>query len=353
MHSRYDMRAIADLGRDLLIKHGMPRDKAEAVAEVLVRGEGFGKTTHGLALLPAYLAEIARGGMNVAGEPRVIHDHGACLTWDGRKLPGPWLVQQAVRTGAERAERYGIAIVSLYNSHHTACLSAYLQAATDKGLVIFIALTDPGHSSVAPFGGTGAVMTSNPVALGAPTGDGPVLIDMSTALATNGAVALRRQTGAQFPYPVLLDNQGRPSADPAVMATNPPGTIMPLGGVEAGHKGYALGLMVEILSGCLSGGGRAEPHEGWSASMTITLYSPQAMGGSQAYLKQIDALVRACRDSPPKPGFERVMLPGERALNALKDCQNRGIPLPVSLCGQLDELARAHGLTMPTPVANG
>ncbi|KGM33231.1 Ldh family oxidoreductase, partial [Inquilinus limosus] len=89
MADLYDAQALASFARTLLGKAGMPADKAADVAEVLVEGDCLGKTTHGLALLPHYLREIDSGGMRLDGDPAVVNDLGACLTWDGRKLPGP------------------------------------------------------------------------------------------------------------------------------------------------------------------------------------------------------------------------------------------------------------------------
>ncbi|QKJ86311.1 Ldh family oxidoreductase [Paramixta manurensis] len=352
MSARYAMSALTALTSQLFQNAGLAADKAHAVADTLVRGEAFGMTTHGLKLLPAYLDEIRQGGMTREGGPHVIQDFAACLTWDGRKLPGPWLIKEAVGKGIARAERYGTATVTIQNSHHTACLSTYLQAATERGFIILIALTDPGHRSVAPFGGTQAVLTSNPIALGAPTRGAPILIDMATSLATNAAVANTLAAGEQFSSAILLDAQGQPSCDPAVISADPPGTILPLGGIEAGHKGYALGLIVEILSGCLGGRGRGEQNQGWSAAVTLTLYSPAAMAGSDAYLKQIEALVQACHDSPPKAGVTRVKLPGERALAALEEASRDGLSLPASLIDTLTRLAAECGLPPPAPLTS-
>lgn len=349
MQTRYCTQTLLELSERLLVAKGMPTEKALSTAQVLLRGECFGKTTHGLALLPAYLREIDSGGMALHGEPIVLQDHQACLSWDGCKLPGPWLLEQAINQGIPRARRYGIASVNIQRSHHTACLSAYLQMATEQGLIIQITLTDPGHSSVAPFGGTSAVLTSNPIAFGAPTSADPILIDMSTSLATNAAVARQHACGTVFDYPVLLDNQGNASSDPAVMHTNPAGTILPIGGLEAGHKGFAMGLIAEVMAGCLSGGGRATPSSGWSASVNITLFDPRACAGQSAYLQQVDALVSACHNATPWPGGDGVRLPGEQALKRASACKAMGTPLPAELAQQLNALAVDHQLPALEP----
>jgi L-lactate dehydrogenase len=347
----YDAAALTGFAEALLARAGMPADKAADVAAVLVEGECLGKTTHGLALLPLYLREIETGGMRLDGDPEVVNDLGACLTWDGRKLPGPWLMRRAVDEAVDRAGRFGIGAVAVQRSHHTACLGTYLRRATDRGFLLLLTLTDPAHSSVAPFGGITPVLTSNPIAFGAPMDGDPVLVDMSTAMLTNGIVADHRRRGAPLPAPDLLDNRGNPTTDPEAVATNPPGSILPLGGLAAGHKGFALGLMVELLSGGLSGHGRASASEGWSAAVFLLAIDPAAFGGCEAYLHQVDQLAEACRASAPRPGFDRVVLPGEAAQERQRQRLQDGVPVAAAVMADLAARAEAAGIVVPPAVA--
>lgn len=304
-------QAMREFARTLLVRASMPFDKAEAVADILVEGELLGRSTHGLALLAPYLGEIESGAMRVEGEPEVVSDFAACLAWNGRKLPGPWLILQAMDIAMARAKRFGMAAVTIQRSHHTASLGAYLSRATAQGYLMLLTLTDPGFSSVAPHGGVAPVLTSNPIAFGAPGGGAPILVDVSTSMVTNAMVVKHRRENRPFDQPWLLDGAGVASADPNVIYADPPGTVLPLGGTDAGHKGYGIGMMVELLTGCLSGHGRAEPKDGWSASVFILIIDPAAFGGTEAYLRQVEALTAACHASPPRPGFDRVRLPGE------------------------------------------
>lgn len=343
--------ALDGFALELLQRAGMPQDKAADVARVLVEGELLGRTTHGYALLAPYLREIQSGGMQVEGGPRTVNDFGACLTWDGRKLPGPWLMLRAVDEAMARAQRFGMGAVSLQRSHHAACLGAYLRRATDRGLMLYIALTDPGFSSVAPFGGLTPVLTSNPIAFGAPGTDQPVHIDISTSMTTNGMVARMQSRGLHFEQPCLLDNQGQPSTDPAVIATTPPGTILPLGGLDAGHKGYGIGLMVELLSGCLSGHGRAEPKDGWSASVFVLALDPAAFGGAEACLAQTTWLTDACRASTPRKGVARVSVPGDDSQARRQRHLRDGIRLDPAILAALKPWSTSLAVPMPSAVA--
>src|SRR5690348_6700284 len=101
---RYAAGDLLAFARQLLVAAGMPDDKAQGVADILVDGDLLGHTTHGLQLLPSYLREIETGSMRVQGEPEVIHETAAALTWNGRRLPGPWLVLQAMEAAARKAQ---------------------------------------------------------------------------------------------------------------------------------------------------------------------------------------------------------------------------------------------------------
>ena len=340
-------QAMRDFARALLVRASMPFDKADAVADILVEGELLGRSTHGLALLAPYLKEIESGGMRVEGEPETLADFAACLAWNGRKLPGPWLILKAMDEAMVRARRFGMAAVTIQRSHHTAALGTYLSRATARGYLMLLTLTDPGFSSVAPHGGVAPVLTSNPIAFGAPTEGDPILIDVSTSMVTNGMVAKYRREGRPFDQPWLLDAAGLPSTDPAVIFADPPGTVLPLGGLDAGHKGYGIGMMVELLSGCLSGRGRAEPNDGWSASVFILTIDPAAFGSNEAYLRQVEALVATCRASPPRPGFDRVRLPGEASTQRRAEQLRDGMVLDPEIAAALAPWAEKLGVPIP------
>lgn len=348
---RYHHDALRAYTHGLLLGAGMAPDKADSVAEVLLEGELMGKVTHGLALLAPYLRDIASGGMALDGEPEIVNDFGACLTWDGRKLPGPWLMVRAVDEAVARAERFGIGAVALQRGHHTGCLAAYLRRAIKRGHALFIALTDPGHRSVAPFGGVTPVLTSNPLAFGAPTSGNPILIDLSTSMATNGMVGRLRSQGRHFDYPAMLDNQGRASADPTVAVSDPPGTILPLGGLEMGHKGYGISLMVELLAGCIAGLGRAK-HKDTSSTNCVFLLAinPAAFGGTETYLEEADWLVNACRGSTPRPGVDKVGVPGDDSTTRRARHLRDGLALDAQVMAALAPFAAKYSVTSPSTI---
>ena len=286
MPSRYPAPGLVSFARDLLAKAGLEADKAATVAEILVEGDLLGHTTHGLALLAPYLAAVEDGTMTKAGEPRVIADFPAAVTWDGQRLPGPWLVVRAIELAIDRAKKNGTCTVVIRRSHHIACLSAYLERVAKQGLMAVLACSDPTVRGVVPHGGRHAVFTPNPIAAAWPTDGDPVILDISMSITSLGFARRLLADGRKLPGPWLIDGHGQPTDDPAALAANPPGALLPTGGIDHGHKGYALGLLVEALTGGLAGHGRPDPAEGWTATVCLQVFDPRLFGGHDEFIRQ-------------------------------------------------------------------
>jgi LDH2 family malate/lactate/ureidoglycolate dehydrogenase len=345
----YRHAELLALATGLLQGQGLSQDRAADVAEVLLEGDLLGHTTHGLALLAPYLDELAAGRMASTGTWDVVSDSPAALLWDGRRLPGPWLVRQAIAAALPRARTQGSCSVAIRRSHHIACLAAYLRPVTEQGCVILLLTSDPNVGSVSPFGGRQGLYTPNPIAAGFPTTGEPVLMDISTSSTTNGLTGRLHKEGRQLAHPWLLDAEGTPTRDPATLFATPPGSILPLGGTDSGHKGYALGLLVEALTAGLGGFGRADPKEGWGAAVFLQIIDPARFGGTDAFVRETGWLADAARAVPPVPGQDAVRLPGERG-GVLRARQlEGGVRLHRSVMPALAPWAERAGLTLPTP----
>jgi L-lactate dehydrogenase len=348
---RYPLEALERFAAALLCAAGLDEALARTTASVLVEGDLMGHDTHGLALLAPYVREVEKGAMTRSGKPDVLSDRGASLLWDGKRLPGPWLVATAVDELMPRARQYGSATLVIRHSHHIACLAAYLLRATEAGFMMLLASSDADVRTVAPHGGTRPVVTPNPIAAGIPTSGTPILIDISSSITTNGMCARLHKAGRQFDEEWLLDAQGRPTRDPAVMYADPPGTVLPLGGLVSGYKGFGMALMVEALTGGLAGHGRADPPVGWGATVFVSLYDPSAFGGAADFARQMDWLADATRSNPPRPGFDQVRVPGDRAVALRDEQRRRGVRLHPTIPPMLRGCAQRLGVAFPEAVA--
>ena len=332
----------------LLSAAGMDSAMATTVAELLVEADLLGHDTHGLALAPRYLEELANGSMTTHGAAQTLHDTGACVTWDGRRLPGIWLVSQALDLALDRAPTHGCVTVVIRNSHHIGCLAAYLARAAERGCIMILACSDPSQASVAPFGGTQAVFTPNPMAMGFPTGGDPVLIDTSASITTNNMAARLAREGRRYTSPVLLSADGKVSDDPSVLKAG--GTLLPAGGLDHGQKGYGWALMVEALTQRLSGFGRADHPSGWGASVFLQILDPAAFGGQPAFVRQTEALAQRCRANTPRPGVDRVRLPGQAGLMRKRLAEQRGLALCPAVMNGLKVWAGKLHVLLPKPL---
>jgi L-lactate dehydrogenase len=347
---RYAASDLLALARRLLAAAGMPDDKAQGVAEVLVDGDLLGHTTHGLQLLPSYLREIESGSMVVEGGPEVISETPATLTWHGRRLPGPWLVLQAMEAAAAKAGQCGTGTVVIRQSHHIACLAAFHRRATDRGLMMILASSDANSASVAPFGGLDPVFTPNPISIGIPGSGDPIVTDISTSATTTGLTKRLHDEGGRLPAPWVIDGHGQPSDDPSVLFREPKGTFLPLGGLDSGHKGYGLSLTVEALTGGLAGFGRADPRQGWGATVFLQILDPQAFAGRADFVRQMDAVSQQCNASRPARAGQPVRLPGEKGFALARQQRAEGVALHAGIVEALQPWAQKLAVEFPQPL---
>ncbi|NKC29700.1 Ldh family oxidoreductase [Falsiroseomonas selenitidurans] len=343
--ARYQVGALRHFATQACAAAGLEPEKARAVAEVLLEGDLMGHDTHGLALLTPYLDALLSGDMRGSGEPEVVSATAVAQTWDGRKLPGPWLVRRAIGEAEAASASLGIGVVSIGRCHHIGCLAAYGPPVAAAGRMLLLTCSDPATGSVAPWGGTRRLYTPNPLAAAWPTPAGPVLIDVSMSVTTNGMTGRKRAEGQLFDHEVLLDAQGTPTRDPNAFWAD--GTLMPLGGVEAGHKGFALGLLIEVLTSALAGHGRADAPTGWGASVLVMVIDPARFGGTAAFLRETGWMADAVHANPPKPGGEAPRLPGERAMARRAQAMAEGVALHPAIPPALARLAQRFELELP------
>jgi LDH2 family malate/lactate/ureidoglycolate dehydrogenase len=344
---RYRAEALRQFAQTLFERAGARTDLAADVATVLLDADLLGHTTHGLALLAPYLDELANDRMAKSGEPEVLNRRAATENWDGKRLPGPWLTLRALDRAMAMASACGTGSVTIRRSHHIACLAAYLKRATDKGMIAIIESSDPTVKAVVPHGGLTPFITPNPIAAGLPTSGDPLLIDVSTSITSMGFAFQQHAAGRQLPGEWLIDHLGNATRDPAALSTEPKGALLPLGGIDAGHKGFALGLLIEAMTGGLTGHGRADPPAGWGGNVFVQVLDPEAFGGLAAFKRQMDFLVEAAHGTPVRAGAESIRLPGERGFQRYREQSVNGVALYPTIMPKLAPLAEKLGVALP------
>jgi L-lactate dehydrogenase len=301
-------------GAALVRAQGAPEDIAQDVAEHLVESDRVGYTSHGLSILASYRKAREAGLLDPQARAERVNDRGTLLAFEGHHGYGQHVGRDVFKQGIARTRERGQCILTLRNSHHLGRMGHYGEMCAHAGFVL-LAFTNviDRAPTVAPFGGARARMTTNPLCFAGPLPDGrpPLIVDMATStIAVNKARVLSAQ-GAEAPPGALIDAEGRATNDPGALFTDPPGALLPFGG----HKGYALGLVAELLAGVLSGGGTIQPERPRRGAATNNLFAlildPQVDFQSDWRTHEVGAFIDYLLDTPPQPGVDRVQYPGE------------------------------------------
>lgn len=347
---RFDAADLRSLAIALLTAKGMREEQAVDVAEVLLEADLLGHSTHGFNLLAPYLQAIEEGNYQLEGEPEVIADHGSAVTWDGRYLAGPWLIRRAIADARERLKDHPVVTWSIRRSHHIACLQAYLKPLTDGGLFVILSTSDPSNEWVAPHGAVQPAFSPNPIAAGIPTGGDPWLIDVSISTTAAGKCIRTAREGKRLPGKWLVDPEGNPTDDPALMVNEHKGALYPLGGPDLGYKGFGLALIVEAMTSALAGFGRADGERRWNGSVFLQIIDPSRFGGSAAFVRETEFLSNACREAAVPAGASPVRMPGERALKLRKEQLADGVALYPGILSAIEPWAAKLNVPLPNPI---
>src|SRR5690606_7475347 len=183
--------------------------------------------------------------------------------------------------------QYGpVVTMSIANCSHIGALVTYFDEIVSRNLLGLMTVTNPAIRSVAPFGGTEPILTTNPIGFCIPTRGTPILVDLSTSVTSNAEVNAYAKQGKQLPDKWLLDSEGRPTDDPAVLTASPPGSIMSVGGESMGYKGFGFGIFVEAFALALSGYGRNDLSGPGGQGVFLQIIDPNGFGGLDSFLDE-------------------------------------------------------------------
>lgn len=261
-----------------LERHGARPDEARVQADHLVEGDLRGHPSHGIRRLATLAGRLDAGLINPASAPTAEWARTAALVVDGDGGFGPVVANQVIEMLLDRVAETGVATAALHNTHHLGMLSPYAEAIAARGAAGMLLTTTEGL--VHPWGGRGALVGTNPVCIGVPSASGPVILDMSTAAVSAGAIIDRSERGIPLPEGWAVDADGHPTTDATAARS---GAIAPFGGA----KGYALGSALEALVGVLTGtsfgpdvGGTLDQTKPVTKGDLIVVFSVGAFGGS-------------------------------------------------------------------------
>jgi hydroxycarboxylate dehydrogenase B len=302
---------VLSLSVEILQSVGTPPDYAASIAESLVQAQEVGHASHGIIRLLEYTDSVKRDVIDPGVRPTIFRDEGAVAIVDSHWGWGQIACKYAVEVVSKKAKKYGISIVSIKDCNHIGRVGEYVELLAAQNLISMMwCNADP---AVAAFGGKDRLFGTNPLAVGIPSNDLPVVIDFATAASAEGKLRVARANGSSIPLGTVIDSEGQESTDPNDFYEG--GALLPFGG----HKGYCLSLMIELLGGTLSGN-----HPSMNAGYThgygtvLLAIDPDKFFGDALFKNEISEATHKIRATTPTKSDQPVLVPGDVENNQRK-----------------------------------
>jgi len=333
---------------------GMSDAYAETTAEMMVETDLRGVDSHGISMLPTYDREFRAGRLNMRPQFKIVREGPAFALIDADASLGHPVSVYGMNLAVDKCRASGVAVVSVFNSHHFGAAGCYSRIAAERGVIGMVTASTRGVSMVPTFGAE-PVMGTNPLAFAAPARRNPPFqLDMATTTVAAGKVKVHKLNHRPLPPGWVVDAGGQPVTDAEeafrYVFDRPEGGITPLGGARevGGHKGYGLAVMVHILGGALSGASfspirnrtqkPSDPHNIGHFFLTIDPRAFRAEGEFENDLDQvIDVLHGAKRADPAQP----VLVAGDPEMATRAERLRDGVPVPDDLMEQLRAVAKS------------
>ena len=347
---RVDAERLIDFGTAVYAGAGMPQVDARLVADTLVQADLWGHQSHGVLRLGWYLDRIRNGVMKPVTQPEFVMDAGSIAVIDGHDGVGHVVTVLAAKEAIRRAKAHGIGAVGVRYSNHFGTCMYYTMMGARSGCVML--LTSNGGPAMAPWGGRRKIIGTNPWSVATPAGrHPPFVMDMANTGVARGKIYLARQKREPIPLGWAINAAGEPTTDPQAAID---GIILPM----AEHKGYAIAMMVDVLSGVLTGSGfLAAVHSPYKTAeksncghLMIAL-DIEAFQPLREFNARMERYIAELKSVPLAQGFGEVFYPGEKEARNDLEFRRRGLQLPHDTLTDLRRIARETGLESKLPFA--
>lgn len=333
--------------RELFVAAGSSAREAELAADHLVAANLTGHDSHGVGMIPKYVASWKAGDLKLNQTIAVVSDTGPMVTIDAGRGLGQSVTHQAMTLAIERARKHGVCVMGLRNAHHLGRVGHWAEQSIAAGLVSIHFTNAVGSFIVAPHQGAEGRFVTNPFTVGIPRrGRDPLLLDFATSAIAAGKVRVAYNKRVPVPAGALIDHEGKPTADPAVLFESPAGALLTF----AGHKGYALAMVCEMLGAALTGGettrpGQAESVGVWNNMLTI-VFDPARIGSIDAFETEAAAFEDWVRSARLAPGADRIRMPGDPERES-RAARATSVPIDPQTLAQLDQAAATVSARLP------
>ncbi|WNV74156.1 Ldh family oxidoreductase [Geodermatophilus sp. DSM 44513] len=350
---RVPVTTLEEQTRTVLRAWGLAEEPARTAAVAVGYADRAGIDSHGISMLPTYERLLHRGHLVPGARTTTVRETAVTALLDAGGGLGHPAAVAAVRLAGDKAAAEGVGVVSVRNSSHFGAAGHYATLAADRGLIGLVT-TSARTVSVVPTRAAVPRLSTNPLAFAAPARrNRPFLLDMSTSTVAVNKVRVHGYADRPLPPGWVLDGDGTAVRDPhdaaAVLAGPGPGGLTPLGGTPemSSHKGYGLGVVVQVLSATLCGAALAATRAAGDrvdVGHFFLALDPAAFRGDGGFPDDLDELLDLLRATPPADPDLPVLVPGDPEAVAREQRERNGVALPPALLGQLRELCGRAGV---------
>ena len=340
---------LHDIALQMLRAGGSTEAEAQTVADHLIGANLAGHDSHGMVMLSPYVKSLKAGNLIPNHRHTIVSESGSFAVWDAKGCYGQVAARNAMQWAIDTAQKHGIAIHGLRNVHHIGRVGTYGEMAASAGLVSISFVNGySGKPRVAPHRGREGRFTTNPICIAVPgTATTPAtILDFATSVIALGKVRVAYNDKRQVVEGALIDSQGRPTTDPAVMYDEPIGAALPFGG----HKGSGLALICDLLAGAVAGAGvmpgENPPDHGIVNGWLTFVLDPARLAAGPFIEREIDAMIAFVKSSPPINPDEPVLVAGEPERIAREKRRREGIYVDDATWQQLREAAASLGVNI-------
>ena len=323
---------LIELGSKLFEKGGTSANDARIITEHLVNANLVGHDSHGFWRVPKYLNLIDKGKVDPKASPEIVNEGPAFAQIDGKGGYGAVTAYYGTDLAIKKAKTAGISFVIMGNQEHIGRVGGFPEIAAKAGCsaVMWSGQVTREKGGVAPFGGKIGKLGTNPVSMAFPQKSGvPLLLDFATSTAAAGKIEVYRANKKLLPFPWIIDRDGNPSNDPEKYHDG--GALLPMGGLDGGHKGFGLAVMVSLFGGALPlftnlnfNLDEQRKKQGCSIMVVdIAKFAPY-----DAFLNEIDGFINYIKDTPTMKGFSEIISPGEIEEKSRQSRLENGIDFP-------------------------
>ena len=348
---RIRLNDLKQFCKTALVKAGASEKDALTTAEVLSETEAWGTHSHGVKNLNNYIIKCEKGGASLTAQPTIVRESLSAALVDAHQSLGMISASYGMNLAIEKAEKTGIAIVNVTNSTHFGAAGYYSNMAAKRGM-IGIAMSNVDPNMTLP-GARCQAIGNSPFSYAAPSEKVPsVFLDIAMSNVAGLKVVKARNEGRTIPDTWIVDENGKPTTDPSIYPEK--GALLPVGM----HKGYGLAVMVELLTGVLSGAPTSTSGKilSWCFAPEIPnnvthpfiAIDPRTILGTGDIAEETEGFARLLRDVPRADGCDRIYTPGEIEWEKHAVSERDGVEIPDDVLAELEKLAEKSGIPLPT-----